>query len=77
MKKTVIKMVLVGLALFTCVSPLAAKSKKAEIDKIKKAGVLKVGCKEDVPGYGYLNPETGKHEGLERLSQKRFLERKV
>ena len=65
MKKTVMKMVLAGMVALACVSALSAKPKKTEIDKIKKAGVLKVGCKEDVPGYGYLNPATGKHEGLE------------
>ena len=58
-------MVLAGMMVLTCASGFAAKPKKTEIDKIKKAKVLKVGCKEDVPGYGYLNPATGKHEGLE------------
>jgi len=32
---------------------------------IKKAGVLKVGVKEDVPHFGFLNPATNKHEGFE------------
>jgi putative glutamine transport system substrate-binding protein len=35
------------------------------IGKIQAAGVLKVGVKSDVPGFGLLNPETGKYEGLE------------
>lgn len=65
MKKTIMKMILAGIMVLAGVSALSAKPKKTEIDKIKKAGVLKVGCKEDVPGYGYLNPATGKHEGLE------------
>lgn len=65
MKKALVKMVLAGMMALTCASGFAAKPKKTEIDKIKKAKVLKVGCKEDVPGYGYLNPATGKHEGLE------------
>lgn len=37
----------------------------AAIDKIKSNGVLKVGCKVDVPLFGYKNPETGKIEGFE------------
>ncbi|MDR1413269.1 MAG: transporter substrate-binding domain-containing protein [Actinomycetes bacterium] len=35
------------------------------IQAIKDAGVLKVGVKSDVPGFGLLNPETGEFEGLE------------
>ncbi len=62
MKKTVLKVILAGMMILTATSAFA---KKSEVDKIKKAGVLKVGCKEDVPGYGYLNPATGEHEGLE------------
>lgn len=52
-----------GMVLALCAGQSFAK--KNEVDKIKKAGVLKVGCKEDVPGYGYLNPATNEHEGLE------------
>ena len=32
---------------------------------IRKAGVLKVGIKYDVPGFGYLNKETMQYEGME------------
>jgi len=35
------------------------------IQAIKDAGVLRVGVKNDVPGFGLLNPETGEYEGLE------------
>jgi putative glutamine transport system substrate-binding protein len=35
------------------------------VDAVKKAGVLKVGVKSDVPGFGLLNPDTGRYEGLE------------
>jgi putative glutamine transport system substrate-binding protein len=35
------------------------------IDKIKSAGVLKVGVKADVPKYSLKNPQTGKYEGFE------------
>ena len=71
MKKSLLKSIvpgivaLAGMIVFASGLTSCAKSSKSGIDKIKKAGALKVGCKEDVPGYGYLNPETGKHEGLE------------
>ena len=35
------------------------------VSTIQKRGVLKVGVKEDVPKFGYLNPETNTHEGFE------------
>ncbi len=62
MKKQVKKLLAVALITMSAVTAFA---KSTEVDKIKKAGVLKVGCKEDVPGYGYLNPATNTHEGLE------------
>ena len=34
-------------------------------DNIRSNGVLRVGVKVDVPGFGYLNPATGELEGLE------------
>jgi putative glutamine transport system substrate-binding protein len=37
----------------------------AEVDRIVRAGLLKVGVKSDVPGFGLLNPDTGKYEGME------------
>ncbi|MDR1775254.1 MAG: transporter substrate-binding domain-containing protein [Actinomycetes bacterium] len=46
----------------------AASSNEAldpAVQAIKDAGVLKVGVKQDVPGFGLLNPETGEFEGLE------------
>jgi aspartate/glutamate/glutamine transport system substrate-binding protein len=43
----------------------SAFAKSSAVDKIKKAGVLKVGVKEDVPKFGYLNPATNQHEGFE------------
>ena len=36
-----------------------------QVKKIKRAGVLKVGVKQDVPNFGYYNAETGKYEGME------------
>lgn len=35
------------------------------IQKIKDAGILKVGCKVDVPSFGLQNTATGEYEGLE------------
>jgi putative glutamine transport system substrate-binding protein len=35
------------------------------LDSIKKHGVLRVGVKSDVPGFGLLNPERGLYEGME------------
>ncbi len=43
----------------------ASFAKPNGIDKIKKAGTLSVGVKDDVPGLSYLNPETKEFEGLE------------
>lgn len=37
----------------------------ADIQKIKDAGILKVGVKVDVPKFGYKDPATEKNEGLE------------
>ena len=45
-----------------CSSP---SSKQPTIDKIKKRGVLKVGVKADVLGFGFMNPATKQYEGLE------------
>ena len=36
-----------------------------ELTDIKKRNVLRVGIKMDVPGFGYLNPETNELEGME------------
>ena len=35
------------------------------VDTIKNRGYLRVGVKEDVPGFGYFNRETNQYEGLE------------
>ena len=47
------------------------------VNSIKKAGILIVGVKADVPGFGYLNPITNQYEGLEidiaKLIAKEFL----
>ena len=51
------------IVLFTSVS--ACSGKDASMDKIRDNGVLRVGVKVDVPGFGHLNPATGVLEGLE------------
>lgn len=43
----------------------SAVAKPNGIDRIKKAGILTVGVKDDVPGFGYFNPETKTYEGIE------------
>jgi len=42
-----------------------SKSSGGALAKIKKAGVLKVGCKADVPGFGLKDPKTGEYKGFE------------
>ena len=37
----------------------------AQVQAIKDAGVLRVGTKEDVPGFGLRNTATGEIEGLD------------
>lgn len=37
----------------------------AQVQAIKDAGVFRVGIKEDVPHFGFLNPDTTEHEGFE------------
>lgn len=43
----------------------AASAKPNGIDRIKHASTLTVGVKDDVPGFGYLNPATKEYEGIE------------
>jgi putative glutamine transport system substrate-binding protein len=45
--------------------PAAQGTGNADLDRIVRAGLLKVGVKSDVPGFGLLNPDTGKYEGME------------
>lgn len=42
-----------------------ADTSSQQIEKIKKAGVLKVGVKQDVPNFGYYSAESGDYEGME------------
>lgn len=49
-------------------------AKQVTIADIKEAGVLKVGVKEDVPGFGLRNTETNEIEGFEIDLAKRIAE---
>lgn len=35
------------------------------VESLKKAGKIRVGIKEDVPNFGYMNPDTNQNEGME------------
>jgi putative glutamine transport system substrate-binding protein len=67
MKKTTFKVVAAAIVLsMVGAAGFAFGSKDANpVEQIKKNKILKVGVKEDVPNFGYLNPATNKHEGLE------------
>jgi putative glutamine transport system substrate-binding protein len=43
----------------------APSTGNADLDRIVRAGLLRVGVKSDVPGFGLLNPDTGHYEGME------------
>jgi putative glutamine transport system substrate-binding protein len=61
---SVVKKVALGLAILLA---LAACGKKSDdpLGAIKSAGVLNVGVKSDVPGFGLLNTSTNQYEGME------------
>ncbi|MGT2801928.1 transporter substrate-binding domain-containing protein [Streptococcus henryi] len=42
-----------------------ADTTSAQVNKIKESGVLRVGVKQDVPNFGYLDPDTNKFSGIE------------
>jgi putative glutamine transport system substrate-binding protein len=50
------------------------KKPATELDEIKSRGVLRVGVKADVPGFGFINPDTGFYEGFE-IELARFIAR--
>lgn len=75
MRKRILPSLLASLALLLALSGCtvntgatadpAAPGTGASPEVIKERGVLRVGCKTDVPGLGYKNPDTGEIEGLE------------
>ena len=62
MKKTM-KLLFVATILASFATSSFAKPNG--IDRIKRAGTFTVGVKDDVPGFGYINPQTKQYEGLE------------
>lgn len=56
---------LLVLSFFSLTISATAAKKTPKVDAIKKAGVLRVGVKQDVPNFGYLNAETNQFEGME------------
>lgn len=74
--KSIKQLLIACLALTLVLSVIALSPKvKAEtneqllsskvIERIKKAGVLKAGVKQDVPNFGYFSAETNSYEGME------------
>lgn len=53
------------LLLLTTIGVTRVSADTNRVDAIKKAGVLRVGVKQDVPNFGYLNAETNQFEGME------------
>ncbi|AVK81437.1 transporter substrate-binding domain-containing protein [Campylobacter fetus] len=56
-----------GLAFAACSSNTSSGSKEvnSNLENIKSKGIFTVGVKDDVPGFGLLNKQTGKIEGFE------------
>ena len=64
-------LVLVAILLFVVKQPIAQTdtptelSNSDQVQAISERGVLRVGVKQDVPNFGYKNPDSGEFEGLE------------
>lgn len=64
-------LVLVAILLFVVKQPIAQTdtptelSNNDQVQAIIERGVLRVGVKQDVPNFGYKNPDSGEFEGLE------------
>ncbi|MBQ6780870.1 MAG: transporter substrate-binding domain-containing protein [Treponema sp.] len=54
-----------AIAAILLTNTTACFAKPNGLDQIKKTGSLTVGVKDDVPGFGYMNPATRQFEGLE------------
>jgi putative glutamine transport system substrate-binding protein len=59
------KMTIFSIALLLTLAVSGCGSDDSQLKEIHSRGVLRVGIKVDVPGFGYLNPDTKKLEGLE------------
>lgn len=64
MKKLISLMLVAMMALTLCFAA-SAEELPAAVQEIVDRGVLNVGVKEDVVGFGLYNTETGEYEGLE------------
>ena len=53
------------MAVVMAVTIGTVSAKPNGLDQIKRNGALTVGIKDDVPGFGYMNPATKQYEGLE------------
>lgn len=64
-------LLLVAILLFVVKQPIAQTdtptelSNSDQVQAIIERGVLRVGVKQDVPNFGYKNPDSGEFEGLE------------
>ncbi|HFU4136583.1 TPA: transporter substrate-binding domain-containing protein [Streptococcus suis] len=64
-------LVLVAILIFVVKQPIAQTdtptelSNSDQVQAIIERGVLRVGVKQDVPNFGYKNPDSGEFEGLE------------
>jgi len=59
------RIVTVVLALMFLLAGVSCGEEKGVIQAIESRGVVRIGVKTDVPGFGYYNPDTGIYEGME------------
>lgn len=66
-KKSLLSMLALATVVVTLSVASVAKADTipAQVQKIKDAGVLKVGVKQDVPNFGYYSAQSGTYEGME------------
>ena len=57
-------------------SKSASSNKTVTVEQLKKAGKIKVGVKEDIPNFGYMNPDTNKNEGMEPDCERNYRQRR-
>jgi len=58
-------LLLLTLGLIHVAPAQADSSTSQQVKSIQKRGVLNVGVKQDVPNFGYLNPDSNTYSGLE------------
>ncbi|MDR1362878.1 MAG: transporter substrate-binding domain-containing protein [Spirochaetaceae bacterium] len=54
-----------SVAVFSAAGCSKQQANGLSVEEIKKSGVLKVGVKSDVPGFGFFNTSTNGYEGFE------------